>query len=52
MVVILGVIVYFLIDCFGKLLIILLLLGGIISVVGVYVSYYIDGVIGGCIVVL
>ena len=47
-----GATAYLLTDRFGKLLIISSLLGGITSVVGAYVSYYIDGATGGCIVAL
>ena len=47
-----GATAYLLTDRFGKLLIISTLLGGITSVVGAYISYYIDGATGGCIVAL
>ena len=47
-----GATAYLLTDRFGKLLIISSLLGGITSVVGAYISYYIDGATGGCIVAL
>ena len=47
-----GATAYLLTDRFGKLLIISTLLGGITSIVGAYISYYIDGATGGCIVAL
>lgn len=47
-----GATAYLLTDRFGRLLIIAVLLGGITSAVGAYVSYFADGATGGFIVAL
>ncbi len=47
-----GATAYLLTDRFGKMLWIGAALGGVTAFVGAYVSYFLDGATGGCIVVL
>jgi manganese/iron transport system permease protein len=47
-----GATAYLLTDRFGALLILSVLIGGITSVVGAYISYFLDGATGGVIVTL
>lgn len=52
LVVILGVMVYLLCDKFFRLILILVVIGVGILVVGVYLLFFLNGVIGGVIVCL
>lgn len=52
MVVIFGVMVYLLCDWFLCLIVMFVVIGVFISFFGVYISYFLDGVMGGIIVML
>jgi manganese/iron transport system permease protein len=47
-----GATAYLLTDSFKKIMVISSLFGAVTGFLGVYVSFYFDGSVGGCIVVL